>query len=48
MSWAEDFDFAGIDFDKGAFDEVNAIGDCGENGFEAFADGFGFSGEVYD
>ena len=35
-----------IDFEVGALEEVDAVGDSGEDGIEAFADGFGFAGEV--
>ena len=38
----------GICFDPWSFDEINAVGNDGENGFEVLFDRLGTSGEIHD
>lgn len=45
---AEGGQAVGVGFEAGGTDEVEAVGDGGENGFKVFADGFGAAGEVND
>ena len=45
---SKNFHGFGIRFETGTADEIYAVGDRGENGFEVFTNGFGATGEIHN